>query len=189
MSTKENTYKLSLSGDNITIKDLAISEEVALRIITLVMGGSVCTSVETQAKAIYGSISGLHDTTGEHPTPKAFIAHKKPLSEIERLTCLAYYLTNYRDMPAFKTRDLTKLNTEAAQSAFSNATAFARNADAAGYLAKAGGGSKQITTKGEAVVDALPDRAKVKVALEENAFGRKRRVKRVGKGTKNYGKE
>lgn len=179
MSTKERTYKLSLSGSNITIKDLAVSEETAIKIVTLVMGGGTQRDAEQMPRV---SVTGLaHGTNNNHPTPKAFMAQKKPLSEIERLTCLAYYLTTYRDMPAFKTRDLSKLNTEAAQPAFSNATAFARNADAAGYFAKAGGGSKQITSLGEAVVVALPDRAKVKAAIEENAPGRKHRTKKVAK--------
>src|SRR6516164_5632568 len=48
-----------------------------------------------------------------------------------------------------------------------NISATARNAVAQGLLASAGGGQKQITERGEAVVGALPDRDKVKAALEE----------------------
>jgi hypothetical protein len=47
------------------------------------------------------------------------------------------------------------------------------------YLAKAGGGKKQITILGEEVVEALPDREKVKAAIAEHRP--KRRKKRGSK--------
>jgi hypothetical protein len=176
MIEKEDVYKLSVSGENVTINDIAISKEMALKIVSLIMGGAgnqVHSGLETNVHS-----SGAGDA---NISPKVFMAQKKPLSEIERILCLAYYLTYHRDTSSFKTRDLSKLNTEAAQPGFSNATSFARNADAAGYLAKAGAGSKQITALGEAIVNALPDRAKVKIAIEENAAGRKRRQKKGSK--------
>jgi len=95
-------------------------------------------------------------------TPKQFMAQKKPKTDAERITCLAYYLTNYRQTPHFKTRELTNLNTkEAAGTPFSNAAVAANNAIRDQYLSPAGGGKKQITVRGEAVVEALPDREKV----------------------------
>jgi hypothetical protein len=101
---------------------------------------------------------------------KAFMVQKKPSSETERITCLAYYLYKHRGVNAFKTKDISKVNTGAAQSPFSNAAVFARNAAQAGYLAKAGGGAKQITALGEAVVEALPDREKVKAAIDAHKW-------------------
>jgi hypothetical protein len=56
------------------------------------------------------------------PTPKQFLLEKEPRTDVERIACLAYYLTHYRDMPHFKTIDLNKLNTEAAQQRLSNPT-------------------------------------------------------------------
>src|SRR5687767_3371055 len=38
-------------------------------------------------------------------SPKAFLAQKKPQTDIERIACLAYYLTHYIEMPHFKTID------------------------------------------------------------------------------------
>ena len=109
-------------------------------------------------------------------TPKAFLAQKRPTTDVERIACLAYYLTHGRNTPQFKTRDLTKLNKEAAQPNFTNAALTARNATKPSlYLAQAGGGRKQITTRGEALVDALPDRDRVKVALEANPLARRYR--------------
>lgn len=182
MEMKELNYKLSLSGKNITIKDREISESVALGVISLIMGGA---RIENENSEILRNpfpttITRLTNS-GEPPSPKMFMAVKKPSSETERIICLAYYLTNFRSTPAFKTKDLSKLNTEAAQPLFSNATAFARNADNAGYLAKAGGGSKQITTLGEAIVAALPNREDVKSAIIEYESVRKRNTRKVQK--------
>lgn len=179
MSQKEPVYKIKLSGE-VAISEKEISEEIALKVITLIMGGAV--------KSDDSGFNTNSAITTEAPlevtaTPKAFMAHKKPSSEIERITCLAYYLNKYRNTSAFKTKDLTKLNTEAAQPTFSNPTVFARNAEAAGYLAKAGGGSKQISNFGESLVEALPDREKVKIALEAKVK-RKTHPKRAKKVSK-----
>jgi hypothetical protein len=92
------------------------------------------------------------------PSPKEFLFQKQPKTDIERITCLAFYLTHFRDTPHFKTLDLAKLNTEAAQVKFSNATYTAENATRAGYLAPSGKAQKQITAWGEKFVAALPDR-------------------------------
>ena len=36
-------------------------------------------------------------------SPKEFMLEKKPRTAVERVACLAYYLTHYRDLPHFKT--------------------------------------------------------------------------------------
>lgn len=106
--------------------------------------------------------------------PKAFLTAKKPANVVERVTCLAYYLTHYRGVKQFKTSELTKLNTDASQPKLSNPAFFARNATSSQYLSLAGGGKKQITARGEALVDALPDRAAVGAALKNHpVVGRK----------------
>src|SRR6266511_4429760 len=64
-------------------------------------------------------LSGFSDRT--EMTPKQFLLEKQPSNDIERVACLAYYLTHYRNMPEFKTLDISQLNTEAAQPKFSNA--------------------------------------------------------------------
>lgn len=187
MATNEVSYTLSLSGNDGSnpFKERAVSEQLALKIIALVMGGGT-TTVENSESVLSqnstGNDAGI--ASSADISPKAFMAQKKPASEIERLTCLAYYLSHNRNTNAFKTRDLTKLNTEAAQPNFSNPTVFARNADTAGYLSKAGGGSKQITALGEAVVEALPDREQVKMAITENRVGSKRRTNQKRTATK-----
>ena len=119
------------------------------------------------------------------PSAKEFLNQKKPANGVEQLICLAYYLSKYRDITAFKTIDLTKLNSEAAGHKISNASVFARNAVTQnGYLVTAGGGKKQMTPRGDAVVEALPDREKVKRALEENWFKGRKKKKQAGKSRK-----
>lgn len=123
------------------------------------------------------------DLSGTGLTPKQFMKMKKPKSDAERITCLAYYLTHQRSTAQYKTKDLTTLNTEAAGSPFSNAAVAVNNAALSVYLAAAGDGTKQITARGEALVEALPDREKVTAALDENP-ARKRKPKKANKPTK-----
>src|SRR5271170_6826488 len=68
---------------------------------------------------------------------KDFIFEKEPATEPERMACLAYYLTHYKDMPHFKTVDLTRLNTEAAQRTFSNPAVASNNASRDGFFVSA----------------------------------------------------
>jgi hypothetical protein len=91
-------------------------------------------------------------------SPKEFLRDKHPVTDVERVTCLAYYLTHYRDTPHFKTVDISTLNTEAAQPKFSNASVSVDNARSLGYLVPATKGNKQISAVGEKFVELLPDR-------------------------------
>ena len=173
-------YSLKLSGGGGISIDKRISEPIALQIVKLVMGD--------KAAATGGSLgTGLHDgaTPGDPPTPKAFMAAKRPISDMEKVACLAYYLTHHQATAAFRTNELSKLNVQAAGAKFSNISATARNAaqSSNGYLSSAGGGKKQIAVRGEAVVEALPDRDKVTAALAENP-AKKARKKRAAKKKK-----
>jgi hypothetical protein len=99
-------------------------------------------------------------------SPKEFVFQKKPQSDVERVAVLAYYLTHYRDTPYFKTLDISKLNTEAAQAKFSNAAYAVDNAAKYGYLVPASKGNKQVHAAGEIFVQALPDRDAAKEAMQ-----------------------
>jgi hypothetical protein len=98
-------------------------------------------------------------------SPKEFVRDKNPLTDVERVTCLAYYLTHYRDTPHFKTLDISTLNTEAAQPKFSNTAVAVDNSRKLGYLVPATKGNKQITALGEKFVELLPDREAAREAV------------------------
>jgi len=115
-------------------------------------------------------------------SPKEFMHEKQPRTDIERVACLAYYLTHYRETPHFKTLDISKVNTEAAQIKFSNAAFSVANATNAGFLTAAERGSKQLTSLGEELVNALPDRERAKAVV---ASQRRRKPRRRAKNRKN----
>jgi hypothetical protein len=109
-------------------------------------------------------------------SPKDFLNEKSPKTDVERIACLAYYLTHYRSMPHFKTLELSVLNTEAAQPKFSNTTYSSNNAVKLGYIVPSTKGQRQLSALGERFVQALPDREAAKNVLV--SMRRKTRAKR-----------
>ena len=126
---------------------------------------------------MHANASQLNFTDRATLSAKDFLHEKQPKTAVERVACLAYYLANYRDTPHFKTVDISRLNTEAAQLKFSNPAYAVVNATNSGLLAPAGKGKKQISAIGERFVDALPDREEAKAVLA--AMRPRRHRKRV----------
>jgi hypothetical protein len=185
--SKEEIFKISLTGGEMTVKDKEITQETAARIIQLLYGGSTASATAIPAGIPVTAVAqyGRNNLDSSGMDAKQFMAIKQPKSDIEKITCLAYYLTKNRGTATFKTVELTHLNQEAAQAKLSNASFTARNAVGQNYLALAGGGKKQITTRGEALVEALPDRSAVQEALEKNPMqGRKKPSAKKAKGGK-----
>lgn len=135
------------------------------------------TYSEPLSQPILGSFS--EDRT---LSPKDFLRDKKPNSDIERIACLGYYLTHYRDTPHFKTVDVSALNTEAAQPKLGNASMAVDNASKAGLLVQAIKGAKQVSAIGEHYVQLLPDRDAARDYLK-SANLRKRPRRTVRKAT------
>ncbi len=122
-------------------------------------------------------------------SPKDFLRLKKPTSELQRMVCLAYYLANARELPHFKTTDLTALNTEAAAQRFSNASATVNNATVQSqFFSPAGDGAKQLTALGEDYVRALPDQDAAKTAISEHKPKRKKAQPAKKKASASLGK-
>jgi hypothetical protein len=111
----------------------------------------------------------------EEMPPKDFMWEKQPRTDIERIACLAYYLTHFQDTAYFKTGDLSKLNTEAAQRKFANPTGAAQNATSRGFLVSAAGGKRQLSAMGEQFVQALPDRGLANEVLQRMKPHRKKK--------------
>jgi hypothetical protein len=120
---------------------------------------------EERAAAYEESGPGRGFSDRPNLSPKDFLLEKEPQTDVERVACLAYYLTHFRDTPHFKTLDISKLNTEAAQPKFANAAYSVDNASKMGYLAAAAKGQKQLSAIGERYVLALPHRDKAKEVL------------------------
>ena len=134
----------------------------------------------TQPKRENGTVAA-NTNDNESVTPKIFLRQKQPANGVEQLTCLAYYLTHQRAQPYFKTNELTELNHEAGGQRLSNPSVFARNAVSQnGFFAPAGGGRKRLTTLGELVVEALPDREKAREAI---ASSKKRHAKKKSRSS------
>jgi len=93
--------------------------------------------------------------------PKEFLRTKDPKNDVQRVACLAYFLTHQRGTAHFKSRDISTLNTEAAGPRVNISRAVNNATNQNRYLAPAGGGKKQITSLGEDVVKALPDKETV----------------------------
>jgi hypothetical protein len=170
MATKSDQYIVKLTGPGLSF-ERPVTEDVANSIMNLVMTGVATAPSGSSANPAPPDVNAGH---GAAMTPKQFMGQKRPGSNYEGVACLAYYLTHSRNTPHFKTADIGKLATEAARP-LSNTSLFVRHATSTyRYLAPAGGGAKQITTLGEAVVEALPDREKVKAAVAEYGVRRKR---------------
>lgn len=177
----DGEYSLKLTGGGGISIDKIVTEPLALQILKLVMGDTTPGAAGGAGIGAAGAAAKLVDSS----TPKTFMAGKRPTTDLERVACLAYYLTHHRGTQAFKTKALSELNVEAAGGKFSNISATAQNAarPAHGLLSAAVGGNKQITARGEALVEALPDRDKAKAALDDHP-AKKPRKKRARKKAK-----
>jgi len=170
----KSKHEETLDAVKAAIKALEALDETqqkqALRTIRQLLGQ---TGNETDDQE---SDKGDENTDITKQTPKAFMKAKKPSLDTERVTCLAYYLTHARNIQHFKTADITKLNTEAAQPALSNTTVAVDNATRTSqYLTSAPGRKKQITPLGEAIVEALPNHDAVKAAIADHGKIKRRK--------------
>lgn len=112
---------------------------------------------------------------------KDFVVKKQPTTLYERVACLAYYLEKAKGVTAFNAKDIEKANTDARQGKIDNPTSVLSDATRKyGFLAQAGGGKKTLAAKGEALVEALPDRERAKEALKKH----RRRVHKARKTKK-----
>jgi len=145
--------------------------------------GATPASGATPPAAVAGPARNGSDIEGQ--TAKQFLKSKMPKTDVQRIACLAHYLTQARSQPHFKTSDLTKLNTEAGGAPFSNPSLAVGNATSLSkFLGAVGKGKKQIAALGEDIVAALPDQQAVKALLASHRKPRKKRRQNVAAKTK-----
>jgi hypothetical protein len=107
-------------------------------------------AAKTQGSAAVGSI-------------KDFVELKQPASLYERVACLAYYLEKVESVTEFKSIDIEKANTAARQGKIDDVTMVLADATRKhGFFVPAGKGRKSLASRGEKLVEALPDREAVK---------------------------
>lgn len=109
-------------------------------------------------------------------TPKEFLMEKEPHTNVERVACLAFYLTHYRGTPHFKTLDISKLNTEAAQPKFTNPSVALNDTAKSGLIVASTKGAKQLSSIGEQYVLALPDHDEAKKIQKKMKPKRRRKT-------------
>lgn len=111
---------------------------------------------------------------GSEASLKDFIFSKKPVGNYERIACIAFYLERSSGMDGCKTIDIAKANSEARQPKIPNPALYVNHtANTYGYLISIGKGKEGISARGEALVDALPDREKVDLALKGHPIKKK----------------
>ena len=172
----EKKFKLKLSGQGLDL-DTAITELQAKAIFNIAFAPASSSAADG---------TGVHDllTTplalpaGAAPSPRDFIAGKNPMTEQERIACLAYYLFKFKKLEKFGAKQLKEINAAAAQPMFRNISYTARDAATTGYLVSVGGGKKMLASLGERVVDAMPNREKVADVVKK--YGKKRRKRSAG---------
>jgi hypothetical protein len=114
------------------------------------------------------------DVAQEPRDIKSFLGQKRPESFYERVACLVYYLEKFGGKPEVGTKDITKANSDARLSKLTNPAVFVKHATHTyGYLTSLGKRKFAVSARGEAVVEALPDRVKVEEAHEKFSFRKK----------------
>jgi hypothetical protein len=155
--------KLSKDEQQRTLQAVVTFLDISLQRTSFVPHSGPTPSLSAVASSPSGESNFSEDRA---ISPKDFIRDKSPRSDVERVACLAYYLTNYRDTPHFKTLEISTLNTEAAQPKFSNASVAVDNATRAGLLVQATKGNKQLSATGERYVQLLPDQAAARSSIQ-----------------------
>lgn len=131
-----------------------------------------------------GSSSGETETRTKL-TAKRFLLDKSPVNKGEQLAVLGYYKTHYQDTETFSTPDLIALNVDAGGERISNANRDMDNATrTAGLFVNAGDRKKKLSALGELVVEAMPDRDRVKEVLKGRRTRRRTTKKAAKKATK-----
>jgi hypothetical protein len=152
-----------------------LSEEERQRIFSFI---SSKYSLTPTNNTNHGSFNGQNSNIGAgQPITldvKQFLASKKPSGFYEQIACLGYFIEKVQGQESFNTKAITETNTAARATKIPNPSLYLGDVVSKyGYMTAIGGGKKAMTARGEALVEALPDRDAVKTALENNPIKRK----------------
>jgi hypothetical protein len=169
----EKDCKLTISGA-LSFQG-TVTLALAHQIIGIAIGGT------TQIASAPISLGTPNSKLPAGTTAKQFVAEKRPNTDVEKVACVAFHLTHFQATPRFKAADLERTARDAALDISNFPRAVDNATRQSKFLAKAGGGEKQITSLGEAVVNALPNREKVAAVLTESPRRRRKRPSRKKK--------
>ena len=160
--------------------------EARQRVLRSVMALLDIPSVTPEVHPVHSSgmpsLGGALPATQPAKNIEAFIKSKRPNNNYQRLACLAYYLEHFQQQREVSSKELKQAQSDSRQSPFSNLPLALMHATSSyGFLAPCGKGKKQLTSRGKAVVEALPDQAAVKTALAENPVAGRRRKRKTTK--------
>lgn len=115
---------------------------------------------------------------GRLGTIKQFLKGKRPDNDVARAIALGYYLTHALGKETFTAADLSRARTDAALANF-NVSRGAANARGSGYLTTTGArGTLKITSVGESLVEAMPDKEAMKKATTQRRRPRRKTASR-----------
>lgn len=166
---------------------MPLDPEVRARVVR-----AVCSLIEISG-ITSKSLNNEEKEDSENKQPKrlandiaSFVSSKRPSDTYQKMACLAYWLEHQDNKVDMSAKDLDKANTDARQTKISNATTFLNLATRRhGLFTASGHGKKRLSSRGEAVVLALPDQGAVKTALQQHplpkAGGRRSKKKKVAK--------
>jgi hypothetical protein len=104
---------------------------------------------------------------------RSFIRAKKPASDVERVACLGYYLLKTTAQPGFTSKDLAAAHTDSGGSKINMPRALDNATRQSKFLSNRSRSEKQLTTLGEDVAEALPDRDRVNQIMADAKGARK----------------
>jgi hypothetical protein len=148
-----------------------------LQAVSALLGspGLAATTAQPPGNDLAGPQNAMGQSgVGNANNIQAFCKAKKPTDTYQRLACLAYYLERVENKIDISVKELIKANVDARQADISNASAFLAKATGRhGYFTKAPHGKKRLSSRGEAIVEALPNQEAVKATLKDNPMPKK----------------
>jgi hypothetical protein len=177
MSKSENEEcKIELSGNGISLKR-TVPLAIARHVMDLVLSGKVTPAATPGAPGL-PPIAPVIPPAAQSMDARQFIKSKQPGTDSERVACVAYFLTNSEKKRHFKTGDVKRVAIDAGRPFAKPGVAVNDAATKYGYLASAGGGAKQLSPRGETVVELLPNKDRLKEFIKSNPLKKRRARKK-----------
>lgn len=145
------------------------------------LGGLGGSSVIQPAPHVIPQNGGEADAAIARSDIRAFVRAKRPTTDVERVACLGYFLLKTTGQAGFTSQAINVAHVESGGSAINMPRALDNATRRSKYLSNRGAREKQLTTLGEDVVEALPNRDAVAAAEQAAKAPRARKKVKPGK--------